>query len=341
MNLLTIFRCILLEVLMATWIMYVLLSLFISTGNFLVIMTIAFTKSLHSNSNLLVASLSIADLCLGIILLPMKISENMNAPWTTTIEYCRISHGLVLMNLSASMLHIAVIAIDRYIAAYHPFRYEAITVNKWGIWIQIALTWFISLMLAFSPSMGLGANSQSGKRKLTGLCIFKETLHPQYLLFYSCCIFFGSFIVVTVLYLRLYILARKHIQRITALEVIPLEEVTQDKSTIEEPVSTSSVHSTIQKKKNKTRKGQRRIAMELKSAKVMAMVVGALYICWVPNIASIILTAVCKKCLNQVAISIIVFIVYFNSGLNPIIYYSRLSTYREATKRMLRRIYQH
>ena len=332
---------------MALWISYIFLSLYITTGNVLVMITISFTKSLHSKSNLLVLSLSIADLCVGLILLPMRISEALNAPWTTTIEYCRIAHGLVLLNLSASMFHIVIIAIDRYIASFHPFTYESITLNKCQVWLEIILTWLISLTVAFLPSMGIGASSQSGTRKLTGVCLFAETLHPQYALFYASCIFCSSFVIVTVLYTRLYLLARNHIKRIAALDVISweasnssnIESISEDsKVTNVESVSTQSVDNAVQNNYNRSNARQRRTAMELKAAKVMGIVVGVLYVCWLPNVILMVITAVCRKCSNQFSVTVIIFIVYMNSGLNPIIYYSRLKTYRQATKRMLRKI---
>ena len=379
---------------LVTPILYILLCILIITGNLLVITTVTFTRSLHSTSNLLIASLSVADLCVGLLTVPFRVSEIFKAHWTTTIEYCRISHGLVLFNLSASMFHITVIAIDRYLAAFHPFKYNAVSNNKRSIWLGIALTWLISILIAFLPAMGLGASSLSGERKLSGICIFAETLHSNYLLVYACCIFFGSFMVVTLLYGRIFILAREHIKKIAALDVMPADEINYDRNIKRSSFQTVSIDSTMtinerRMNDNKRRRSslrrfsidralhpnntskrviggprrrssflpfsvqnalpgfnnsnntmgrQRKIAMEFKAAKVMAIVVGTLYICWLPNIISIIMVGLCRTCLNQVAISIIVFLVYSNSGMNPVIYYSRYKFYRQATKRMFGKI---
>ena len=327
---------------MYTWIAYLFLSLFVSSGNFLVVATLVFTPSLHSQSNLLMLSLSVSDLCMGLVLLPMEICEMLHASWTTTIEYCRISHDLILFNLSASLFHIVIIAIDRYTASFHPFRYEAVLMKKWTLVSGITLTWLTSLTLAFLPSIGLGSSSLSRERKLSGLCMFNETLHPHYLLFYATFICFGCFIVVTVLYSKLYFLARSHIRRIAVLNPVPLAgSVETSKMTVESLTTISCNNKSYDNNTNRPNRPHgrhKRMAMELKAVKVMIIVVGALFICWLPAIVTIIDMALCSSCVDQVAIATVIFLVYLNSGLNPLIYYNRLRTYRQATKRMIRKI---
>ena len=376
---------------------YAIISLLTVLGNGLVIFTIAITPSLQTVSNMIVVSLGCADLSVGLFVLPLRMSEVLQASLSTTIEYCRFSHGFSLLNLSASVFSITILAIDRFLAINYPFKYQRLAENKKICVIVIITVWVTAIVIAFLPVMGPGAGKNSGKRRLEGLCIFSETLDGKYLLFYSALMVFVSFLIITVLYIKIFIVARRHVQRIAILHIDQHQSMDDNRNmtqsgslddgndsiatqqqisiiTIEttnfsrnddlmdktytEILETnsytdltkdlkafqkdSSVYQSVQRKKAGSLQRDKRkkiLGTEIKAAKIMLLVVGALYISWIPTIGTIIATAICGyQCVSQMIVAIVTFLLFSNSFVNPVIYYFRFQSYRNAMKQTVKKL---
>lgn len=75
---------------------------------------------------------------------------------------------------------------------------------------------------------------------------------------------------------------------------------------------------------------------ERKAAKTLAIITGAFVVCWLPFFILAILLPVCKTCdFNRYMISFFLWLGYFNSTLNPIIYTIFSPEFRHAFKRLL------
>ncbi|KAK3919648.1 5-hydroxytryptamine receptor [Frankliniella fusca] len=75
---------------------------------------------------------------------------------------------------------------------------------------------------------------------------------------------------------------------------------------------------------------------ERKAAKTLAIITGAFVMCWLPFFIMAILQPVCDTCyFNKVVVSLFLWLGYFNSTLNPIIYTIFSPEFRHAFKRLL------
>lgn len=75
---------------------------------------------------------------------------------------------------------------------------------------------------------------------------------------------------------------------------------------------------------------------ERKAAKTLAIITGAFVMCWLPFFILAILLPLCKTCdFNPYMISFFLWLGYFNSTLNPIIYTIFSPEFRHAFKRLL------
>ena len=123
-------------------------------GNVLVILAVYREVSLHSATYYYIASLALADLCVGVIVIPLAIVFELVIPSPFGF-LCHLWHVMDVGASTASILALCVIAIDRYIAITSPIRYSDSFVARHSS-IVIALIWLCSAVIAGPTVMILG-----------------------------------------------------------------------------------------------------------------------------------------------------------------------------------------
>lgn len=83
----------------------------------------------------------------------------------------------------------------------------------------------------------------------------------------------------------------------------------------------------------------KRFRMETKAAKTLGIIVGGFIICWLPFFTMYLFRAFCKECVNDVAFSIMFWLGYCNSAINPCIYALFSKDFRFAFKRIICRCF--
>ncbi|XP_014485557.1 PREDICTED: 5-hydroxytryptamine receptor 2A-like [Dinoponera quadriceps] len=104
-------------------------------------------------------------------------------------------------------------------------------------------------------------------------------------------------------------------------------------TTLTNPTSTSQQQQVVSTKRTRETIESKR---ERKAAKTLAIITGAFVACWLPFFLVALLQAVCQTCKppNLVS-SVFLWLGYFNSTLNPVIYTVFSPEFRQAFKRML------
>ncbi len=115
-----------------------LLSLFTVFLNLLVIISISHFKQLHTPTNLIILSLAVADLIVGLIVIPFMGIRFIESCWYFGETFCSLFLFIIFMVVTASLGNLFFISVDRYIAVSDPLRYTIrVTTDKVVFWIII------------------------------------------------------------------------------------------------------------------------------------------------------------------------------------------------------------
>ncbi|XP_043107101.1 trace amine-associated receptor 6-like [Puntigrus tetrazona] len=125
-----------------------LLSVFTVFLNLLVIISISHFKQLHTPTNLLILSLSVADLIVGLIVIPFMGITFIESCWYFGEIFCSLFLFIAFMVVSASLGNLVFISVDRYIAVSDPLRYTVrVTTDK--VVFCIIMNWLCSSIYSF------------------------------------------------------------------------------------------------------------------------------------------------------------------------------------------------
>ena len=92
-------------------------------GNSLICFSVALVKRLQTPSNLLIVSLTLADLLIAILVMPLALMMEMTGEWSLGQRLCDAWTCLDVFLCTASILNLCVIGIDRYLAITRPFKW--------------------------------------------------------------------------------------------------------------------------------------------------------------------------------------------------------------------------
>ena len=117
------------QLLLATKILYILLSTLIIKGNSLVLLTTWTERSLHQPNKYFIACLAVADLLVGIFTGPVMVyvmSVDFESLGDTSIHLCRFAVWIDTSAVTASaytLMYLMFISFDRYLKISKPLHY--------------------------------------------------------------------------------------------------------------------------------------------------------------------------------------------------------------------------
>ena len=126
-----------------------------SFGNLLVCLAIATNSRLRRASNYLLFSLAIADLIITFVCEPIVLEY---ISYLTFFHECKRSPQLRVYSVSSglscqsSVLHLAAISLDRFIAVAFPLRHN-IFMEKGGLKVMLIASWSIPILTSVLPNI--------------------------------------------------------------------------------------------------------------------------------------------------------------------------------------------
>ncbi|XP_014681071.1 PREDICTED: probable G-protein coupled receptor No9 [Priapulus caudatus] len=131
----------------------VLIAAVIVCGNALVVTAVVVTKKLRTTTNLFICSLAVADLLVGIAVLPYSLTLEVLDEWLFDEVWCSLWLAIDVLLCTASILHLCAISLDRYIAIAYPMHYPRLMVPARGKAL-IVVVWVVAFLVCIPPLLG-------------------------------------------------------------------------------------------------------------------------------------------------------------------------------------------
>ncbi|KAA0708323.1 Trace amine-associated receptor 4 [Triplophysa tibetana] len=288
--------------------MYTFMLLMILTtvfGNLLIIISISHFKQLQSPTHLIVQSLAACDCLLGSLVMPYSMVRSVEGCWFLGHIFCKVHSSLDMTFSISSLLHLSLISIDRYWAIYDPLRYKMRVTNN-TVAVFIALTWLFSFTysfsIVFSGVNAVGLEALILQISCSGGCVL--LFNKEWGLICVILVFLIPGTIMSCLYMSIFNVVKKH------------AKVLSDKVS----VGTAGVQT------------QSSAQRERKAAKILALVMGVFFLCWLPFFIATAVDPFINFVTPPDVFDALVWFGYFNSTCNPIIYGFFYPSFQKAFK---------
>ena len=283
---------------------YIVIMILIITGNMIVMITIRSVRSFKLSTKLFVISLCIADLSIGAICIPMRLSEVFIAPWTRDVFWCRLSIAINILNLLASLFNLIAMSTERFFYLNRPMKYKVYMTGKKALAVVICI-WIFVFATSFMPIFsGIAIQDGATRGESDYFCKYATTLKREYLMT-MCVIYILPSGVFALVYLKILILIKSHSKRIK-------------RHATDHARSIRAIH-------------QR----ETRATTLLISLVGAFYLCWVPSIIGIYLSINQGEKITQSFIFILSTMVYSNSFINSLLFTIMIPECRKTIKKWI------
>ena len=125
----------------------------IVVGNILVVIATATESNLASVQNWFIASLAVADMLIGLVIMPFSLSYELMGYWMFGELWCDIHSAMDCLMCTASIMNICLISLDRYWSITKAIAYLNVRTPRM-VMIMIATTWALSCFISIPPLLG-------------------------------------------------------------------------------------------------------------------------------------------------------------------------------------------
>uniref|UniRef100_A0A3B1JCZ1 5-hydroxytryptamine receptor 2C n=1 Tax=Astyanax mexicanus TaxID=7994 RepID=A0A3B1JCZ1_ASTMX len=322
-------------------------------GNILVILAVSLEKKLQNATNFFLRSLAVADMLVGVLVMPASLLNILNYSWPLPQVLCPMWIFLDVLFSTASIMHLCAISLDRYIGIRNPIQHSRSN-SSCRAMAKITVVWTISMVSLPIPVIGL---QDEQKVFVNGTCQLNE---PHFVLVGSFVAFFVPLLIMVVCYCLTVKVLQQHTAAfsqdrgsyvnvnpkqpspqpsVSGISLLNEEPSTNQSKGAAQPLSLSPLtgHEGPPQRGQGRRGMTQAIKNERRASKVLGVVFFLFLVMWCPFFITNVVVAVCQNnCSNLFRLlEVFVWVGYVSSGVNPLVYTLFNKTYRHAFSRHL------
>ncbi|XP_078376783.1 G-protein coupled receptor 161-like [Oculina patagonica] len=261
-------------------------------------------------NNQVVISLAVADLLVGVLVTPCAIDSVMAGKWRCGYLWGRLNAFGNFSFCISSIMHLALLSVDRYIAITRPLVYSS-EVTKKRARVACLLLWIYSTVWALPPLFGV--SPYECFIPYIGNCPKEDWMNSKASVMFTALVVCGTYgvaiLVMCFVYAKIYINISDQSKRISA--------------TAKQLRTNSNLATTA------------RNASAKKGALTVLIVIGTYVACWSPFCLLLFTQMARGKKVGGPTVDLTtMFIGFANSACNPIIYSIRYTAFRQTVKRV-------
>ncbi|XP_010963873.1 trace amine-associated receptor 5 [Camelus ferus] len=272
-------------------------------GNLFVVFAVSYFKALHTPTNFLLLSLALADMFLRLLVLPLSTVRSVESCWFFGGFFCRLHTYLDTLFCLTSIFHLCFISIDRHCAICEPLLYPS------KVTVRVALRYILAgwgvpaaytAFLLYADVVERGLSQWLEEMPCVGSC---QLLFNKFWGWLNFPMFFFPCLIMISLYVKIFVVASRQAQQINSL--------------------------------SKSLAGAAK--RERKAAKTLGIAVGVYLLCWLPFTIDTMVDSLLNFITPPLVFNVFIWLAYFNSACNPIIYVFSYRWFRKALKLILSR----
>lgn len=322
-----------------------LVTLLTAVMNTAVIAAICTTKKLHLPANYLICSLAVTDLLVAVLVMPISILYITTETWLLGPFVCEAWLSVDMTCCTCSIMHLCVIALDRYWAITKAIEYaRKRTPRRAGV--MVAIVWLISILISIPPLIW----RQRGDG--TEQCIIEHD-HVGYTIYSTFGAFYIPMTLILILYSRIYSAAKtlyqkrgssrhfssRSIDSTNSLNHCRVKHAfcVSDVSTSDQTAEFDRKHAAVRVPPEPDERNQICTSRERKAARILGLILGAFILCWLPFFLKELLVGLNVPNPSPQVSDALTWLGYINSLINPLLYTSFNEDFKQAFKRLFRR----
>ncbi|XP_034383681.1 5-hydroxytryptamine receptor 1E [Cyclopterus lumpus] len=333
----------------ATVVVLGLLTLLTALINAAVIGAICTTKKLHLPANYLICSLAVTDFLVALLVMPVSILYMTTETWTLGQVVCELWLSVDMTCCTCSILHLCVIALDRYWAITKAIEYASKRSARRAA-VMVGIVWVLSVFISMPP---LFWRQRPGRGGGLQQCIIEHD-HLGYTIYSTVGAFYIPMIVILVLYYRIYNAAKtlyqkrgssRHLSGRSTGSQNSVDRCRLDHCRVSHTFCASDVSNSdpaptpdkLETADGQNEKNQICTSRERKAARILGLILGAFIVCWLPFFLKEVLVGLRVVQPSPLVSDFLTWLGYVNSLVNPLLYTSFNDDFKLAFKKLLRR----
>ena len=284
-------------------------------GNGLVVGAVVTTRRLRCAANYFVLSLAVTDITVALLVMPFSMVYSVTGRWYFGCSFCYFWASCDVMCCTASILHLCAIATHRYVAITRPLSYKTLLSTR-RTYMLIAAIWTCSATISFLPIyLGWFSPHDDGSLcdEVSATCGLQ--VNAVYAVISSTTSFYAPLVIITVIYVKIFRIARQQAAAIKEQEVVPFVGACAG--------TDFSVKCKCARK-------------HAKAVKTLGTLMGLFVVSWLPFFLLYVSLPFCRGCaVPTEVITFVTWLGYVNSCFNPGVYAYLNRDFREAFKSIL------